>query len=283
MLLQFLGRGSLIIALALLADPTGAQPAQIQSQPEGRTANVNGMQMYYEMYGEGFPLVLLHGFKASGQVWKPVIPEFVTKHKVIVPDLRGHGRSTNPLKQFTHRQAALDLLALLDQLRIGRFSAIGISNGGMILLHVATQKQSRIDAMILVGATSYFPEEARAVMRQNTVENLTPDEWEAARRIHRLGDDQIRMLTAQFHSFKDNYDDMNFTPAYLSTIKARTLIIHGDRDPFFPVQIAVDMYRAIPQAYLWVVPNGGHVPIFADPAPFVKTSLEFFEINREKQ
>ena len=68
------------------------------------------------------------------------------------------------------------------------------------------------------------------------------------------------MLLAQFYGFKDSYDDMNFTAPLLSTIKARTLILHGDRDQFFPVSIPVEQYRAIPRAYLWIVPNGGHVP-----------------------
>ena len=55
---------------------------------------------------------------------------------------------------------------------------------------------------------------------------------------------------------------MNFTTPYLGTIRARTLIVHGDRDEFFPVSIPVEMYRAIPGAALWIVPEGGHVPIF---------------------
>jgi pimeloyl-ACP methyl ester carboxylesterase len=65
----------------------------------------------------------------------------------------------------------------------------------------------------------------------------------------------------QFHAFKDSYGDMNFTPPYLSTITANTLILHGDRDQFFPVSIPVEQYQAIPNSYLWIVPNGGHVPL----------------------
>ena len=79
---------------------------------------------------------------------------------------------------------------------------------------------------------------------------------------------------------------MNFTPPYLSTITARTLIVHGDRDPFFPVSIPVEMYRAIPHAYLWVIPNGGHWPdrVFAEPHAdaFAKTALEFQSGDWEK-
>jgi len=56
-------------------------------------------------------------------------------------------------------------------------------------------------------------------------------------------------------ALKDSYDDMNFTPPYLSTITARTLIIYGDRDPLYPVKIALEMYTAIHRSYLWIVPN----------------------------
>jgi hypothetical protein len=56
-----------------------------------------------------------------------------------------------------------------------------------------------------------------------------------------------------------NYDDMSFTPPYLATIAALTLIIHGDRDHFFPVSIAVELYQALPRAHLWVIPNAFHL------------------------
>ncbi len=94
----------------------------------------------------------------------------------MIPDLRGHGRSTNPLLEYTHRQAASDVVALLDHLGIERFKAIGISGGGNILLHLATQHPSRVVAMVLVSATSYYPEQARTFMRHYTVDKLTDEE-----------------------------------------------------------------------------------------------------------
>lgn len=76
---------------------------------------------------------------------------------------------------------------------------------------------------------------------------------------------------------KDSYDDMNFTPPSLSRITASTLIIYGDRDPLYPVEMAVEMYRAIPRSALWVAPNAGHGPVFFEAATqFVQTSLAFF-------
>ncbi|CDM65163.1 alpha/beta fold hydrolase [Pyrinomonas methylaliphatogenes] len=249
--------------------------AQVAVLPEGHFAKVNGIELYYEIHGQGEPLLLIHGFGGSGQDWAPVLEEFAKHYRVILPDMRGHGRSTNPTKQFTHRQSALDMFALLDLLGVKTFKAMGISSGGMTLLHMATQQPSRVEAMVLIGATSYFPEPARQIMRRSTVESMTAQEWERARRIHKYGDDQIRMLREQFHRFKDSYDDMNFTRPLLSTITAKTLIIHGDRDQFFPVSIPVEEYCAIPNSFLWIIPNGGHVPIAGNVQEFTRITLQF--------
>lgn len=251
-------------------------------QFEGHTASINGMEMYYEISGSGPPLVLLHGFGGSGQHWSPFRDVYTKEYRVIVPDLRGHGRSTNPTNQFTHRQCALDVYALLDSLGIRQFKAMGISTGGMTLIHMATQQPSRVQAMVLIGATIYFPEQAREIMRRSTPESMTPQEREEMQQIHKHGDEQIRALRNEFHAFKDSYDDMNFTPPYLATIMARTLIIQGDRDQFFPVEIPVEMYRSIPHSYLWIVPHGGHVPIDEHANEFTRTTLEFLRGGWEK-
>jgi pimeloyl-ACP methyl ester carboxylesterase len=239
------------------------------------TAPVNGFEMYYEIHGAGRPLVLLHGFNGSGEAWKQHVPEFAKEYRVIVPDLRGHGRSTNPSNEFTHRQSARDVFALLDRLGVRTFSAMGISTGGMTLLHMATQQRERVEAMVLIGATIYFPEQAREIMRKSTPESLTDTQLERLRSVHKHGDQQIRALRAQFHAFKDSYDDMTFTPPHLATITARTLIVHGDRDAFFPVSIPLEMYNSIPNSYLWIVPNGGHVPLAAHVDEFRRVAGAF--------
>lgn len=215
---------SFLIVFALNAGIAFAQ----ETAAAGKVLRVNGIEMYYETSGEGPPLVLLHGFNSSGATWARLVPEFARSHQVIVPDLRGHGRSTKPTREFTHRQSALDIFALLDALGITQFKAMGISTGGMTLIHMATQQPARVEAMVLIGATIYFPEQARALMSKATVESLTPDVYARRREIHKRGDEQIRELQQQFHRFKDSYDDMNFTRPYLSTVSARTLIVHGE-------------------------------------------------------
>src|SRR5207244_4540638 len=117
-------------------------------------------------------------------------------------------------------------------------------------------------ARVLVNATPYCPEQSRSIMREISPDNRTDMEWQQMRQWHKHGDEQIRAIWRISNGFKDSYDDMNFTPPYLSTIAARTLIVHGDRDAFFPVGIPVEEYHSIPHSYLCIVPNGDHVPIF---------------------
>jgi pimeloyl-ACP methyl ester carboxylesterase len=266
------------MSMLLLVVVLGVSAGHAQStEVTGRTATLNGIEMYYEATGQGEPLVLLHGFNGSGAIFASQVPELARSYRVIVPDLRGHGRSTNPARQFTHRQSALDVFALLDSLGIRHFKAMGFSTGGMTLIHMATQQPSRLEAMVLIAATIYFPEQARAIMRGATVESLTPADYERGRQVHKRGDEQIRELQQQFHNFKDSYDDMNFTRPYLSIITARTLIVHGDRDPFFPVEIPIEMYRGIPNAELWIIPHGGHVPMFGPGVQFWPTAQAFLE------
>ncbi len=149
-----------------------ACPALAQGQPTGRTVKLNGIELYYEEHGAGEPLVLLHGFSGSGQAWKPYLDTFAAHYRVITVDMRGHGGSTNPSGEFTHRQSARDIFALLDTLGIERCMGIGSSSGGMTLLHMATQQPERVEAMILLGATSYFPEQAG-----RSCASATPTAW----------------------------------------------------------------------------------------------------------
>src|SRR4030095_1825318 len=234
------------------------------ARTSAHTAPVNDIEMYYEIRGEGDPLVLLHGGAGVGANWELIFKDTPEGYRVITPDLRGHGRTTNPSMEFTFRQSALDIFALLDHLGIHRFKAIGMSMGAKTLLHMATQQPDRVETMVLVSATPYFPREARAIMSEMTPDNRTDAEWLQMRQRHKHGDEQIRAIWMQANGFKDSYDDMNFTPPYLSNITASTLIVHGDRDPLYPVNLAVEMYSAIPRSYLWVIPNGGHGPIFGE-------------------
>ena len=246
-------------------------------RPPGRIETLNGQQLYFEVYGTGEPLLLLHGFSGSSQDWIPSLEQWRAKFKLIVPDLRGHGRSGILSKPFRHEDAASDLFALLGHLGIRACKGVGISAGGNVLLHMSTKQPDRITAMVLVSATPYFSAEARTIMSQYA-DNLPAEQWETLRRRHPGGDPQIKAILASTKSFATTYDDLNFTPPLLSAIKARTFIIEGDRDPLYPIELSVEMYKAIPNSRLWIVPNAGHGPVIGARWPeFIQTASTFLQ------
>ena len=242
---------------------------------------IEGADIHYEVHGTGEPLLLLHGFTGSGQDWPHLfdVDALARRYRVITPDARGHGRSTNPSSgPFTHRQLARDVRGLCDHLGVARCKAVGLSMGGNTLLHVATQQPDLVEAMVLIGAPSYYPAQARAIMRTFTLESRSEPEWAAMRARHAHGDDQIRALWRTAVGFADSHDDMSFTPPLLATIRARTLIVIGDRDELYPVEIFVEQYRAIPGAALYVIPGAGHDAVFGPARPeFVRAALAFLE------
>jgi pimeloyl-ACP methyl ester carboxylesterase len=230
---------------------------------------INGFEMHYEIRGEGQPLLLLHGGLGIGGDWRHVFPSDPAGYRVIVPDLRGHGQSTSPAEGFTFKACADDVRKLLAHLKIERTKAIGMSMGAKTLLHLSTAHTNLVDAMVLVSGTPRFPDPLRAAAKQFTraaFAKLSPTEIETLRARHVHGDEQILKLYDMTYSFATSDDDMAFTAASLGTITARTLIVHGDRDPLYPVELAVELFRGIPASALWIVPNGGHGPIFGEKA-----------------
>lgn len=236
------------------------------------------MELHYTDRGEGAPLLLLHGGLGIGDDWRHVFPADPPGFRVIVPDLRGHGRTRHDDVIFTIQACARDVLALLDRLEIRRVRAIGLSLGAKTLLHMATLEPRRLDAMVLVSATPRFPQTMRDAASQFTdaaFDVLTASEKSALFERHIHGEPQARALYAAMRALGESTDDMAFTAETLGTITARTLIVHGDRDPLYPVELAVELFRGIPSSALWVVPNGGHGPIFGAAAPaFAAAAIE---------
>jgi len=243
----------------------------------GRTEIVNGQQIYFEIHGSGEPLLLLHGFSGTGQDWMPSLSQWGEGFQIIVPDLRGHGRSGILAKHFRHDDAAADIFAMLDRLNIAATNAVGISGGGNVLLHMATKQPDRVRAMAVVSATPYFPPQARAIMRRYA-ESLPEEQLQILRRRHPGGEAQVRAILDSATSFGDSYDDLNFTSTDLAKITARTLIVQGDRDPLYPVELSLEMAEAIPHSETWIIPNAGHGPVIgAKWFEFIATAKAFLK------
>lgn len=243
-----------------------------------RTIDVGDGALYVEERGSGPPLLLLHGLTGTGADFGHVfdLPALAGTHRLILPDARGHGRSTSGRGDFTFRRCAEDVAGLLDALGVERVRAVGVSLGAKTLLHLATAQPARVEAMILVSATPRFPEPTRALFRAAAAAEHTPEEWAAMRALHVHGDDQIAALWRLPGRLAEDETDMSFTKEKLAAITARTLVVSGDRDPLYPVELAVELFRGIPRASLWVVPGGGHGPIFLEQRDaFVRVALPF--------
>jgi pimeloyl-ACP methyl ester carboxylesterase len=243
------------------------------------TTTLNGFDMYFEDRGAGEPLILLHGGMGIGSDWRYIFPRDPDGYRVIVPDLRGHGRSTSPDEAFTIRRCAGDVLSLMDHLDLQRVKAIGLSLGAKTLLHVSTMQPGRVDAMVLVSATPYFPQpmrEAAAQFTRASFDRLSGTERDALRARHVHGDGQTVRLYDMMRSFATSDDDMAFTGATLAAITARTLIVHGEHDPYYPTEMAMELSRGIPGSTLWIVPDGPHGPVFGTMAgPFASRAVAF--------
>ena len=160
---------------------------------------------------------------------------------------------------------------------IDSIRAIGLSGGGLALLHMATMRPALVDAMVIVSAPPSPPAQARAIQRQASEAMFDATALDLMRKRHVRGPDQLQQLLAHARGFADSYNDVSFTPPHLETkCKARTLIVFGDRDPLYPVSLAFQLHAAIPRSHLWIVPNGGHGPVFGEAAPrFADVSLSF--------
>jgi pimeloyl-ACP methyl ester carboxylesterase len=239
---------------------------------------VKGYRMHYELFGDptGEPLLWLSGWSGTGGDWTYVLRDVPSGFRLIGPDIRGNGASTGFQGTHTFRQSARDIFSLLDHVGIHRVKAVGLSGGGITLLHMPTQQPDTIEAMIAISAPPYFPSQARTLQRQYSFESLDDAEKKRMRDRSKGGQAQVDWLVEQTHVMAHTYDDVNFTPPLLGTIAARTLIVFGDVDPLYPVRLAFELREGIPRSSLWVVANGGHAPVFGPyAAEFVKTANAF--------
>jgi pimeloyl-ACP methyl ester carboxylesterase len=123
-----------------------------QTQTTGQYANVNGINLYYEIHGSGRPLVLLHGGLASGELFEPILPTLAANHQVIVPDLQGHGRTADIDRPIDIRLMADDIAALIDHLGLEKPDVVGYSLGGGVAFFTAVKYPDKIGKLVIAAA-----------------------------------------------------------------------------------------------------------------------------------
>lgn len=220
-------------------------------------SEVNGIKMYYEIYGQGKPLVLLHGGGSTIQTsFEKVIPLFAKKRKVIAVELQAHGRTSDRNTDLSFEQDADDIAGLLKNFNINKSDFFGFSNGGTTTLQIAIRHPEIVDKIIL-GSTlakrEGVPKQFWEFMKQARLENMPEQLKEAYHKVSSIANglqvmhdkDAKRMV-----NFKDIADEK------IKSIKVPTLIIIGDKDVITP-EHAIEMRRQIANAELAIIP-GGH-------------------------
>lgn len=267
----------------LCSSPTNAQEA---IAPNGKFITVNGLKLYYEETGKGMPLLLMSGFGRTASDWRPFTPELSKYFRVIALDIPGHGRSDymDTTHVYLHQRAAEYIIGLLDSLHIDSVNVLGASSGGFITLYIATLRPQLTKKIIVIGGQVYYSNTTRNVISSFGGFETNPMlEMKGLIKMH--GKKKGTLIAQQFWNFRKLYGDPSFTPDVLSTIQARALIIHGDKDPIAPVANSWEMYQNIPKANLWIVPNAGHVP-FIEPGnldDFMRRILEFLRGDWDKK
>lgn len=252
--------------IALLLLTTGCRQKAVTSKPnqtmttdtisfKSGYADVNGIKMYYEVYGEGKPLVLVHGGGSTIQTsFAHIIPELAKHHQVIAMDLQAHGRSGDREAGVSFEQDADDVAALLKSLNISKADFLGFSNGGTTVLQVAIRHAELVNKLVPVspltkrsGAPAGFWEFMKGATLEQMPQGLKDEYIKVApdpTKLQVMHDkDAHRMV-----DFKDIPDEL------LKTIKAPTLLIMADQDVASP-EHAVEMHRLIAGSRLMILPG----------------------------
>ena len=243
----------LLALLAFSIQPCTAQVPYGNNPAAGHYLNTRGFKLYYETYGQGAPLLLLHGNGGSISNMGNQIPYFSKDYKVISIDTRAHGKSKNGLDSLTFEQIVDDFNALLDTLHLDSCYVIGWSDGGIDALLLAIRHPDKVKKMAFTGA-NLWPDTT----------GLTPFVWnmilsENARLQKQQPTPEVKRQLQI--SDLDLYQP-HITLDQLHHITCPTLVIGGDHDAI-PVLHTVLIAQNIPQSYLWIVPNSGHsVPVF---------------------
>jgi pimeloyl-ACP methyl ester carboxylesterase len=140
-----------------------------EAQGNGRYAEVNGINLYYESNGTGRPLILLHGGLGSGEMFGPILPALTERHQVIMVDLQGHGRTADIDRPIDIRLMADDIAALIDHLGLEKPDVVGYSLGGGVAFFTASKHPERVGRLVMASAhidSGAMPAEMRAQQAQ---------------------------------------------------------------------------------------------------------------------
>lgn len=223
----------------------------------GKTFTHDGVKLYFEIYGSGEPLLLVHGNGGSIADWKAQIDYFRGRYQVIAMDSRDQGKSSDSPGKLTYEKMADDLAALLDYLKSPPANVLGWSDGGINALLLGVRHPAQVKKIASMAAN----------LNPN---GLYPEALAMAKSMLNSAHGKRELKVAQL-----SLDEPHIDPNSLKKITAPTLILAGDHDLIID-EHTLDIYHHIPNSQLCIFPNATHMVPLDDPELFNATVDRFF-------
>ena len=250
--------------------------------------HINQIDMYYEIHGTGYPLVLLHGGLSNHHNWSAILPALSAYFQVILPDSRGHGRTNNSTgTELSYRLMADDVVALINALSLDKPFIGGWSDGGQIALELGMHYPDLARGLIVGAAWYKFTEQILQfyaflgyqlpdIFDINHFETVLTQlgYWENLVAV--AGSKDKLLHTAQLLK-KPWLTNLDYQPEDFAKITTPTLVIMGDRDDAIPLEQSLYMYQQIAKAELAILPNANHFVIAQQPTKFTVPVIEFMQ------
>lgn len=265
---------SVVLGAFLLHSAATAQTPASKAAPlygsnpaAGRTFTHDGVRLYYETYGAGEPVLIVHGNGGCIADVKAQIHHFRQRYKVIAMDSRDHGKSADSPGPITYEKMTSDLAALLDHLKTGPAYILGWSDGGIEALLLAIHHPAKVRKIAAMAANlnpsdkALHPEAVAFI--KSAVSSMTAESKSTAQ-----GRRQSKVTQMML-------DHPNIDPASLESIAAPALILAGDHDVIAD-EHTLEIFHRIPNSQLCIFPNATHMIPFDDPALFNSTIERFF-------
>ncbi|SER00124.1 Pimeloyl-ACP methyl ester carboxylesterase [Faunimonas pinastri] len=263
------------IGMAGLLARAAAEPETPRPRTSGY-ADVNGVRLYYEIYGKGRPVILLHGGLGDSRAWVHLIPALDKNWQVIALDSRGHGQSSWDGK-IGYDLMSSDVVGFMDELKIPKASIVGWSDGGIIGLDLAIRHPDRLEKLFAFGANYNTdglilhhpdaPIPPAPDLSATIAESGRPAERELSR------EDLVQAVKHMWRT------EPNFSPAELGAVTTPTIIADGEHDQAIKQEHTVEMAHLIPGARLLLIPDAGHAAMLERPEVFNEAVIAFLRGN----
>ncbi len=236
-------------------------------------APVNGIKIWYAVYGHGQPVILLHGGLANSNYWGNQVPALAKHYQVIVMDSRGHGRSTRNEQPYGYDLMASDVVGLMDFLKIQKAAVVGWSDGAILGLDIAIHHPERLTKLFAFAANS-DPSGVADISKSDVFNAYIA---RAAKEYEKLS-----ATPTQYNAFLDQIGKMwatqpNFTEAQLRGITTPTWIVDADHDEAIKRENTEYMAKMIPNSGLLLQPEVSHFSFLQDPQQFTNDVLHFLQ------